>query len=217
MKTTPKIITGNAIQITGSIPRHEIVRKVVNTFIDTEHNQKGKGIIFKYPVENLPNGQQLFIVRPGHKKNFDFKVEVTPNLGLGSGSHVEIANDLKIKRQENPQKFEELFDAIIQIYDCSENDVNKLLLNYPNLNNSFQTGARVEIILKVVKWLFIMEDIIYWDTEGRAFLFNFFLYVSNESDNKRLKEALEKLDKINNPSILKNFMKKANITWRPCR
>ena len=91
------------------------------------------------------------------------------------------------------------------------------MLNYPNLNNLFQTGARVEIILKVVKWLFIMEDIIYWDTEGRAFLFNFFLYVSNESDDKRLKEALEKLDKINNPSILKNFMKKANITWKPCR
>jgi len=30
------IITGRAIEIKGSLPRHEIVREIVNTFIDTE-------------------------------------------------------------------------------------------------------------------------------------------------------------------------------------
>ncbi|MBT9138083.1 MAG: hypothetical protein DDT31_00630 [Syntrophomonadaceae bacterium] len=81
---------------------------------------------------------------------------------------------------------------------------------YPHLNESFRTGAKVEIILKVVKWLFIMEDIVYWDNEGRAFLFNFLRYVAKESDDDRLNEAL---DKVKNPDGLKSFMKKCGIEW----
>ncbi len=58
-----------------------------------------------------------------------------------------------------------------------------------------------------------MEDIVYWDNEGRAFLFNFLIYVAKETDNKRLKEAL---DKVKNPDRLKSFMKRAGIKWIPC-
>ncbi len=44
---------------------------------------------FWYPVEKLPDNQQLFILRPGglRKWNFDFKVSVTLDLGLGKGSY----------------------------------------------------------------------------------------------------------------------------------
>jgi len=35
-----------------------------------------------------------------------------------------------------------------------------------------------------------MEDIIYWDNEGRAFLYNFLRYVANEKNKKRLDDAL---------------------------
>ena len=68
----------------------------------------------------------------------------------------------------------------------------------------------VEVLLKVVKWLFIMEDIVYWDNEGRAFLCNFLLYVANESDENRLEEAFRK---VKDPDRLKSFMKKSGITW----
>ncbi|HBE44994.1 MAG TPA: hypothetical protein DDW17_05965, partial [Deltaproteobacteria bacterium] len=203
------IITGKMIEIKGCLARHKIVKKVVNTFIKIEYCKKGKGVIFKYPVENLPDGY-LFIARPGHKKNFDFKVEVPVELGLGEGSHIEIARDLRKKEQENQERFEELLNAISNIYNCSENDVNKILMTYPHLNESFKTGAKVEIILKVVKWLFIMEDIVYWDNEGRAFLFNFLKYVAKESNENRLNEAL---DKVKNPDRLKSFMKKCGIEW----
>ncbi|MBE9512721.1 MAG: hypothetical protein IMY77_01485 [Chloroflexi bacterium] len=57
-----------------------------------------------------------------------------------------------------------------------------------------------------------MEDIVYWDVEGRAFLYNFMLYVANESDENRLREAMEK---VKNPDRLKSFMKKAGMTWIP--
>lgn len=203
------IITGEMIEINGYLARHNIVKKVVNTFIKTEYRKKGKGITFRYPVENLPNGH-LFIARPGHKKNFDFKVEVPTILGLGNGGHMEIAMDIKEKGRENQQKFNELLDAVARIYNCLENDVNRILTIYPHLNESFKTGAKVEVILKVVKWLFIMEDIVYWDNEGRAFLFNFLRYVAKERDDNRLNEAL---NKVKNPDGLKRFMKKCGIEW----
>jgi hypothetical protein len=173
-KKEQTVITGKMIEIKGSLARHEIVRKVINTFIDAESQQKGKGIKFRYPVENLSIGEQLFIFRPGglNKWNFDFKVKVTPELGLGKGSHKEIASDLRCKKQENQQKFGELLQAITEIYNCSENDVDSVLRNYVNLQASFQTSAKVDILLKVVKWMFIMEDIVYWNYQGRAMLYN---------------------------------------------
>jgi len=213
MKKVKTVLTGKTIEIKGALSRHKIVKKVVSTFINTEYRKKGKGIAFKYPVENVPDGQ-LFIARPGHKKNFDFKVEVISNFGLGEGSHKEIAKDLRNKKKENHRKFEDLLKALMEIYNCSENDVDVVLKNYPDLNTSFQKGAKVESILKVVKWLFIMEDIVYWDNEGRAFLFNFLRYVAEEPNNKRLREAFEK---VKDPDRLKSFMKKCGIEWIPSK
>lgn len=208
-----KVITGKIINIKGSLRRHKIVKKVVTTFISREYNKKGKGITFRYPVEDLPDGQ-LFIARPGHKKNFDFKVNVETDFGLGEGSHIEIAKDIRRKKQENPEKFENLLKAISEIYNCSESDVGAILETYAGLDNSFKKGAKVQILLKVIKWLFIMEDIVYWDNEGRAFLFNFLIYVAKEKNNKRLKEALAT---IKNPDRLKSFMRKCGLEWLPSK
>ena len=207
-----KIVKCNKIEIKGHLPRNEIVRKVVNTFIKAEYQDKGKGVTFRYPVEKLPGNRHLFITRPGHKKNFDFKVEVTEEMGMKEGKHEQVVLDLRMKKQRNPQEFEDFLRVIEEIYHCSENDIDRLLPRYSNLKEAFGTGAKVEIILKILKWMFIMEDIVYWDVEGRAFLYNFVLYVANENDENRLNEAMEK---VKNPDRLKSFMKKAGMAWIP--
>jgi len=207
-----EIIKCNKIEIEKPLARNEIVKKVVDTFIKTEYQKKGKGVSFLYPVEKLPDDKQLFIVRPGHKKNFDFKVEVTEEMGLAEGTHTQIALDLRGKRIENQQKFELLLAAISKIYHCSENNVNRLLKTHPDIQMAFRTGSEVEVVLKIVKWLFIMEDIVYWDNEGRAFLYNFLVYVANESDENRLEEAMQK---VKDPDRLKSFMKKSGMAWLP--
>jgi len=173
-KKETTIIEGETIEIKGSLARHEIVRKVINIFIDAENQQRGKGVKFRYPVENLSINKQLFIFRPGglNKWNFDFKVEVLEEFGLGKGTHDEIILDLQNKKQENPQKFIMLLQAITALYNCSENDVDRLLENYPDLQRQFQTGAKVDVLLKIVKWMFIMEDIVYWNYQGRSMLYN---------------------------------------------
>ncbi|MDI6917518.1 MAG: hypothetical protein QMC80_06950 [Thermoplasmatales archaeon] len=167
------IVDEGHIEIKGSLSRHEIVRKVINTFIDAESQSRGKGVKFRYPVENLSVGKQLFIFRPAglRKWNFDFKVDVLEEFGLGKGTHDEIKLDFQNKKQENPQKFGVLLQALTAIYNCSENDVDQLLKNYPDLQISFQTGAKVDVLLKVIKWMFIMEDIVYWNYQGRAMLY----------------------------------------------
>jgi len=173
-KKETTIIEGEVIEIKGSLVRHEIVRKVVNIFIDTETQQRGKGVKFRYPVENLSINKQLFIFRPmGLRKwNFDFKVEVLEEFGLGKGTHDEIILDFQNKKQENPEKFIVLLRALADLYNCKENDVDRLLETYPNLQRAFQTGAKVDVLLKVVKWMFIMEDIVYWNYQGRSMLYN---------------------------------------------
>jgi hypothetical protein len=113
-----KEIICNMIEIKGSMTRREIVQKVINTFIDTEDRERGKGVRFLYPVErlwddahpSLPDGKKLFIFRPAglRKWNFDFKVDVTPEMGLEKGRHEDIASDLRKKRHENPEEFNRL-------------------------------------------------------------------------------------------------------------
>jgi len=210
-KKEKTVITGKSIEIKGSLARHKIVKKVVNAFIKTEYRKKGKGVVFRYPVENLPDKQVLYIVRPGHKKNFDFKVDVAVDCGFEKGSHEEIALDLRKKNIKNPRKFKKLWQAIAEIYHCKENDVDVILKKYRGLKRPFKSGGKPEPLLKVIKWLFIMEDIFYWDGEGRTFLFNYFGYVANERNKSRLKEALDKVKK--DPNRLKSFMKKCEIEW----
>jgi hypothetical protein len=180
-KQTKQLIC-SAIEIKGSMTRHEIVQKVVNTFINTEYEQRGRGVKFWYPVERLfgdleqtTGEKQLFIFRPGglRKWNFDFKVNITPELGLNKGTHDDIALDLRNKKQENQYAFTQLLEAMEKIYNGSENDVDTILIKYPELMASFKFGARVDILLKVLKWMFIMEDIVYWNYEGRAKLYNY--------------------------------------------
>ncbi|MFZ2071566.1 MAG: hypothetical protein WAV32_08255, partial [Halobacteriota archaeon] len=78
------------------------------------------------------------------------------------------------------RKYNDLLDALTTLYNCSENDVDRLLGNYPDLHRSFQTGAKVDVLLKVVKWMFIMEDIVYWNYKGRAMLYNAIMEAKND-------------------------------------
>ena len=210
MSATRAVVKAGRIEIAEPMPKHEIVRKVVNAFIDTEYRSKGKGIAFEYPVEDLPEGP-LCIFRPGRKKNFDFKVLVLPHYGLGAGKHEDVRDDVMRKKRENPMEFEMLWDAITEIYMCSDNDVDRVLAKYPGLGEAFETGADVEVLVKVLKWFFIMEDIFYWDHLGRDFLYNFLHYCVRETDSQALAAALEAVKKY--PDKLARFMKSSGVEW----
>ncbi|MCM8810647.1 MAG: hypothetical protein NC917_03245 [Candidatus Omnitrophica bacterium] len=208
--TNKEIIEGPAIRIVEKIGRFEIVKQVVSAFIDFEKDKKGRNIEFKYPVEDLSIGEKLYIHRPGVKWNFDFKVEIPKNCGLEEGRHDQIALILRNARKENEQEFNKLWGMISELYHCSNNDVDCLLFKNPILLNN----PRPDVLLKVIKWLFIMEDIIYWHYEGRAFLYNFFFYVVNEINDNRLENTLLGIRKHNiGPDRIKNLLEELNKKW----
>lgn len=210
------IITGKMIEIKGTLARHKIVQKVVNTFISTEYRKKGKGVSFQYPVEKLSDGI-LYIIRPGYKTeaSFDFKVEIPQNISLGKEKQKYIALDLRTKVYYNPQQKDMLIQAISCIYNCEQNNIDLVLKQYNNLVESFSGGIKIDDILKVIKWFFIMEDTVYWNYEGRAFLYNFINYIINETNEERLNDAVDK--KMKRPDELRSYMKKAGLEWKPCK
>ncbi len=171
------IIEGEFIEIKGKLNRDEIVKRVINVFIETEAVKRGFGIKFRYPVENLSTGGKLYIFRPAglNKWNFDFKVDVLEEFGLGKGTHNDIVSDFKLKKNENPNRFGDFLKVFNSLYTCSENDVDYLLESNPYLMEAFQSGSKLDILLKVVKWMFIMEDIVYWNYKGRTKLYEFII------------------------------------------
>jgi hypothetical protein len=101
---------------------------------------------------------------------------------------------------------------ITSLYNCSNNDVDDMLLK-----NSISYEGRIpatDILLKVIKWLFIMEDIIYWHYEGRAFLYNFFSYVVNERNENRLQNTLSGIrERKIKPDKVKSLLKECGKEW----
>ena len=212
MTAKKQVFEGPEIKIPALSGRFKIVKIVVSVFIEFEKDKKGRGVEFRYPVETLSNGERLYIRRPGVKWNFDFKVELPRNCGLEEGRHDQIALLLRKLKELDEQKFDRLWQMITSLYNCSNNDVDDMLLK-----NSISYEGRIpatDILLKVIKWLFIMEDIIYWHYEGRAFLYNFFSYVVNERNENRLQNTLSGIrERKIKPEKVKSLLKECGKEW----
>jgi hypothetical protein len=108
----------------------------------------------------LSDNRKIFLERPTRRFDFDFKVNVEN--WDSRGTHEEIMVDLEEKAKENPRDFKLLMEAIRQTHNC--NDVDGILRN---CKITFRKGWSVELLLKILKWYFILEDIYYWNYEGR--------------------------------------------------
>ncbi|MGQ9625687.1 MAG: hypothetical protein ACUVV0_02125 [Anaerolineae bacterium] len=206
-----QVIEGPKIRIIDSMGRFEIIKTVVNSFIDFEKDKKGRNIEFRYPVENLSGGEKLYIRRPGMRWNFDFKVEIPSNYGFWEGRHDQIALLLRERKEQDEKKFNKLWQMITDLYHCVNNDVDSMLKRNPI---SYEEKPEADILLKVIKWLFIMEDIIYWHYEGRAFLYNFFAYVINEQERDKLEGTLSGIRQRKvKPNKIKTLLEKCDMEW----
>lgn len=155
--------------------RNSIRQAVVLEFFNEEAGD-GKGDLaskYIYYVETLSDGNRIYLQRPAHlNKGFDFiiKVENIQFRDKGSlkyaPSHSNIIEDLKNKKNENVEEYNRLFKYIESIFNCNEIE-SEWFYEF-----SFTTGKSVELLLKVIKWLFIEQDITYWNYSGRNMLMN---------------------------------------------
>lgn len=154
--------------------RDGIRKELVNIFLDEE---KGSGTgekcsHYDYTVEVLNSGNTIHLRRPAAlNKGFDFVVRV-PNVSFHDGNqsdvprHDDVISDIKSKLCAQPELKEPLKQAIEKLYSCepiSNSDLNSL---------PFKSGLPIDVLLATIKWLFIEQDITYWNWTGRDMLFN---------------------------------------------
>lgn len=158
--------------------REEYREKLIMLFLKEKHGTLDDVNYYYYTVERLSDGNVIYLKRPTSlNKGVDFEVRVS-NVQFRFGkygneistgnrpSHSDIFDDLRVKKAESEEEYNNLFKLITKIYKCenvSPNEMNML---------NFSKGISVEIILYVLKWLFIEQDITYWNRSGREMLYN---------------------------------------------
>lgn len=125
---------------------------------------------YTYYVETLNDGNRIYLRRPANLHNgFDFVVGVeninfNPNGRKRSyPKHDDIINDLKDKKAQSIRQYKLLFSILEKVYKCES-------LNDDYTDLKFKIGYSPELIIKTLKWLFIEQDIRYWNYSGRDML-----------------------------------------------
>lgn len=152
--------------------RNDVRMRVVDKFA-RENPGVGKGddaSKYIYYVEQLKNGDRIYLQRPANLHNgFDFLVCVENTNYAKPGErkrnypkHDDFSEDLQAKKEENPKMYSKLYNLLLKVYEC--NDVSDGELE----EIKFNVGLPVDHIVKAIKWLFIEQDIRYWNYSGRS-------------------------------------------------
>ncbi len=153
--------------------RKELRDFVIGTFLEEKPGYWKDGTKYvthyKYFAEKLQDGRRVYILRPTFlNKGIDFQVwvEQFKDEKDGRPSHKNVLEDLRLKLAENRQEALKLLAAIEEVWNCSEPDSTLKKYKF-----SFKKGYSAELLLKILKWLFIEQDITYWNYDGRGMLF----------------------------------------------
>ena len=160
-----------ARQFSNKGSRNEVRLRVVEAFSNEEPGT-GKGneaSKYIYYVETLSDGSRVYLQRPANLHNgFDFLVCVENTNYAKSGEryrnypkHVDICDDLKLKKEESSAEYARLFALMQRVYECDDVSDSEMA------SVNFSSGLPVDHVLKAVKWLFIEQDIRYWNYSGR--------------------------------------------------
>lgn len=161
-------------------------KKLIALFLEEKNGYWREGIKhvtkYKYFVEKIKDDRRVFLSRPARlNKGMDFEVWVEKFRDEKNKrpSHKDIFNDILEKYKTNPDIYPKLLEAIELVWNCEEPD--KVIEKYNNLE--FGVGLSVELILKILKWLFIEQDITYWNYDGRTMLWQGIKNIVNTQDN----------------------------------
>lgn len=152
-------------------------RQLIGEFLNEQPGTTTSVTEYYYFVETTDGDKRIYLKRPtALNKGVDFEVRVEDTyfrygvhgniISTGNRpSHNDIANDLIQKKNENPIEFSRLKTLLNKTYNCQP------IEDVEYKEYSFKTGHSVEIIFKSLKWLFIEQDVTYWNRSGRAMLY----------------------------------------------
>ena len=175
----PTIVVQYTLQINN---RQQIRNDIINLF---KNEQPGTGTgtnvsRYIYEVEEFGN-YKIQLRRPANlNKGFDFTVNT---MGLSfkkrrrysKPRHDDIISALSYCKQNSSDYQSAIVPLINDIYNCKN-----IILPQSGITFLDYNGAQhpIEIILLALKWLFIEQDVTYWNYSGRSTLYG--LLKSNE-------------------------------------
>lgn len=127
----------------------------------------------RYYVETLANGKRIYLERPTFlNKGCDFQIFVEDLIVYKNGndkcpSHNDVFEDLKLKKKQlTEQQYSILISAVTDIYEVRPYGVAEIKTKQLPVPD----GWSYETLLKLLRWLFIEQDITYWAQTGREML-----------------------------------------------
>lgn len=149
--------------------RNDVRMRVVDAFSQEIPGTQDEASKYIYYVEELNDGNWVYLQRPAWLHNgFDFLVCVTNMNYAAPGArrrnaptHDDFYDDLMCKKEENPAMYARFYRLLRKVYECydvTEDEIRRI---------HFNSGLDADHILKVIKWLFIEQDIRYWNNSGR--------------------------------------------------
>ncbi len=169
--------------------RNFIRKLLIEMFLTEKSGSKKISSKYKYIVENTDIGN-IYLIRPAQRRwGFDFVVHIENYTFLNSKkgsnpSHDDILLEIENKLKELDNDLKEIFcEALYKIYLCADPD--EIINEYKFLNSTNNEGKlSIEAILKLLKWLFIEQDIRYWNYSGRNMLFGGIKNLFNKYNNQ---------------------------------
>jgi hypothetical protein len=129
---------------------------------------------YRYFVERLDNNSRIYLERPGRlNKGCDFVIYIEGHLLYNNSNdkppkHDFLLNDLRLKKDNlSSDEWSSLLSAIESIYNLDTFDTT-----HERIKGLPKVGETYELILKLVRWFFIEQDITYWSKSGREMLFH---------------------------------------------
>jgi hypothetical protein len=151
--------------------RSELRKEIINIFLD-ENPGTGNGELtsrYNYIVKRKGD-IEVYLKRPAQFNNgFDFTLNVSNTNFNPNGrattrpTHGNIINDLASKKETDEALYSKLKLEIDRIYNCQQ--PKKVVFD-------FNIGLDSEILLECIKWLFLEQDVTYWNYSGRAMFYS---------------------------------------------
>lgn len=152
---------------------HICSKEEARKFLLTTYAMEDCHVKTRYYVETLSNDKRIYLERPTFlNKGCDFVLYAEDVITYKNGndkapSHNDVLNDLKIKKSTlSLEQYAELLEAIKCIYNMRPySEAKAHVENLPQVEWSY------ELLLKLLRWLFIEQDITYWAGDGRKMLY----------------------------------------------
>ncbi len=159
--------------------RKDYRQSLARVFLAEDPGSGNKGTRYLYAVEkDSVGGKRVILTHPAPlNKGFDFQVHIEGHEFLhltkdgktrktNTPLHQDIIDDLLAKRGENQLLFKGLRPLLDKVFNCETIDDAEFV------GFHFTSGLSVELLFKTIKWLFIEQDITYWNWSGREMLYN---------------------------------------------